>query len=263
MPPQKFKVGLIQMSATSDPDKNLQHAIDKIHQASARGAQIVCLPELFQTQYFCQREDSNLFDLAQPIPGPVTTVWQRWPNSFALFSSPRYLRSALPASITTPRSFSTLTAPCSGSIARCTSPTIRCTTKSITSLRATSATAPSTPPSAGSGTLVCWDQWYPEGARLTALQGAQVLFYPTAIGWHPRRKPSSDDLNTTPGAPFSAPTPSPTACTWRSSIVLDTKPEMSAATPFPAMAWNSGEALFSATHSGASSPKLRTTRKKF
>ena len=68
MPPQKFNVGLIQMSTTSDPDRNLQHAIDKIHQASARGAHIVCLPELFQTQYFCQREDSNLFDLAQPIP---------------------------------------------------------------------------------------------------------------------------------------------------------------------------------------------------
>jgi N-carbamoylputrescine amidase len=72
LPPQKFNVGLIQMSTTSDPDHNLQHAIDKIHQASARGAHIVCLPELFQTQYFCQREDSNLFDLAQPIPSAAT-----------------------------------------------------------------------------------------------------------------------------------------------------------------------------------------------
>ena len=72
MPPQKFNVGLVQMSATSDPDKNLQRAIDHIHQASARGAQIVCLPELFQTQYFCQREDAALFDLAEPIPGPTT-----------------------------------------------------------------------------------------------------------------------------------------------------------------------------------------------
>ena len=69
---EKFHVGLVQMSTTPDPDKNLQRAVDKIHQATARGAQIVCLPELFQTQYFCQREDSSLFDLAQPIPGPVT-----------------------------------------------------------------------------------------------------------------------------------------------------------------------------------------------
>ena len=72
MAQQKFNVGLIQMSTTPDPDKNLQCAIDKIHQASARGAHIVCLPELFQTQYFCQRQDASLFDLAEPIPSPVT-----------------------------------------------------------------------------------------------------------------------------------------------------------------------------------------------
>jgi len=60
------------MSATADPEKNLQRAIDRLHQAQAKGAQIVCLPELFQTQYFCQREDAALFDLAEPIPGPAT-----------------------------------------------------------------------------------------------------------------------------------------------------------------------------------------------
>jgi N-carbamoylputrescine amidase len=69
----KFRVGLVQMSATPDPDKNLQRAIDRLHQAAAKGAQIVCLPELFQTQYFCQREDAALFDLAESIPGPTTS----------------------------------------------------------------------------------------------------------------------------------------------------------------------------------------------
>ena len=72
MPPEKFKVGLIQMSMTSDPDKNLQRAIERVREAAGRGAQIVCLPELFQTQYFCQREDTSLFDLAEPIPGPTS-----------------------------------------------------------------------------------------------------------------------------------------------------------------------------------------------
>ena len=72
--PQKFKVGLVQMSTTSDPDKNLQRAIDKVHQASARGAQIVCLPELFRSLYFCQTEDHRQFALAEPIPGPTTTA---------------------------------------------------------------------------------------------------------------------------------------------------------------------------------------------
>src|SRR5436190_22681612 len=61
------------MSATPDPEQNLSRAIEKLHQAADKGAQIVCLPELFQTQYFCQREDAALFDLAEPIPGPTTT----------------------------------------------------------------------------------------------------------------------------------------------------------------------------------------------
>src|SRR5271163_5260079 len=71
-PPDEFRVGLIQMSATPDPDLNLQRAIERIQQAAKQGAQIVCLPELFQTQYFCQREDAALFDLAEPIPGAST-----------------------------------------------------------------------------------------------------------------------------------------------------------------------------------------------
>ena len=102
MPPQKFNVGLIQMSTTSDPDKNLQRAIDKIHLASARGAQIVCLPELFQTQYFCQREDSKLFDLAQPIPSVGhQPAGRAGASSCASSSSLRCSRSARPACITT------------------------------------------------------------------------------------------------------------------------------------------------------------------
>src|SRR5579884_3663053 len=73
LPPDNFRVGLIQMSTSADPDKNLEHAIAQVRQAAERGAQVICLPELFQTQYFCQREDASLFDLAEPIPGPTTT----------------------------------------------------------------------------------------------------------------------------------------------------------------------------------------------
>ena len=70
---EKFHLGLVQMSATADPDKNLQRAIHRLHQAAANGANIVCLPELFQTQYFCQREDAALFDLAESVPGRTTS----------------------------------------------------------------------------------------------------------------------------------------------------------------------------------------------
>jgi N-carbamoylputrescine amidase len=186
--PDKFRVGLVQMSATPDPDKNLQRAIDRVHQAAAKGAHIVCLPELFQTQYFCQREDAALFDLAEPIPGPTTS---------RLSEVARQLKVVLIASLFEKRA-----------------PGVYHNTAvmidSDGSLRGIyrKMHIPDdplyyekyyfTPGDLGFkafdtqvgrvGTLVCWDQWYPEGARLTALQGAQVLFYPTAIGWHPDEK---------------------------------------------------------------------------
>jgi N-carbamoylputrescine amidase len=186
--PDKFRVGLVQMSATPDPEKNLQRAIDRLHQAEAKGAQIVCLPELFQTQYFCQREDAVLFDLAEPIPGPTTA---------RLSEIAKQLRIVLVASLFEKRA-----------------PGVYHNTAvmidSDGSLRGIyrKMHIPDdplyyekfyfTPGDLGFkafdtqvgrvGTLVCWDQWYPEGARLTALQGAQVLFYPTAIGWHPDEK---------------------------------------------------------------------------
>ena len=186
--PDKFRIGLVQMSATADPDKNLQRAIDRLHQAQAKGAQIVCLPELFQTQYFCQREDAALFDLAEPIPGPATT---------RLAEAARLLRIVVIGSVFEKRA-----------------PGVYHNTAVMIdadgSLRGIyrKMHIPDdplyyekyyfTPGDLGYrafdtqvgrvGTLVCWDQWYPEGARLTALQGAQVLFYPTAIGWHPAEK---------------------------------------------------------------------------
>jgi N-carbamoylputrescine amidase len=176
------------MSATADPDKNLQRAIDRLHQAQAKGAQIVCLPELFQTQYFCQREDAALFDLAEPIPGPATT---------RLAEAAKLLRIVVIGSVFEKRA-----------------PGLYHNTAVMIdadgSLRGIyrKMHIPDdplyyekyyfTPGDLGYrafdtqvgrvGALVCWDQWYPEGARLTALQGAQVLFYPTAIGWHPAEK---------------------------------------------------------------------------
>jgi N-carbamoylputrescine amidase len=186
--PDKFRVGLVQMSATPDPDKNLQRAIDRLHQAQAKGAQIVCLPELFQTQYFCQREDAALFDLAEQIPGPATA---------RLAETAKLLRIVVIGSVFERRA-----------------PGVYHNTAVMIdadgSLRGIyrKMHIPDdplyyekyyfTPGDLGYrafdtqvgrvGTLVCWDQWYPEGARLTALQGAQVLFYPTAIGWHPAEK---------------------------------------------------------------------------
>jgi len=183
-----YTIGVIQMSCTAEPDDNLDRAVLHVREAAKRGAQVICLPELFKTQYFCQREDASLFDLAEPIPGPST-------KRFAELA--RELHVAIVVSLFERRA-----------------PGVYHNTAVV--LGADGALCglyrkmhiPDdplyyekyyfTPGDLGYkvfetgfgkiGTLVCWDQWYPEGARLTALQGASVLFYPTAIGWHPAEK---------------------------------------------------------------------------
>jgi N-carbamoylputrescine amidase len=183
-----FKVGLVQMRCTIDPARNLDSALNATRQAASRGAQIVCLPELFRTQYFCQTEDHANFDLAEPIPGPTTE---------ALGALARELQVAVVGSIFERRA-----------------PGVYHNTAVV--LDADGGMAgiyrkmhiPDdplyyekfyfTPGDLGFravptrfgpiGTLVCWDQWYPEAARLTTLLGAAILVYPTAIGWHPSEK---------------------------------------------------------------------------
>jgi N-carbamoylputrescine amidase len=186
--PDKFRVGLVQMSATPDPEKNLQHALAKVREAAGKGAQIVCLPELFQTQYFCQREDAALFDLAEPIPGPTTAK---------LADLAKQLRIVLIGSLFEKRAAgvyhnTVVMVDADGSVRGI------YRKMHIPDDPLYYEKYYFTPGDLGFkafdtqvgkvGTLVCWDQWYPEGARLTALQGAQVLFYPTAIGWHPDEK---------------------------------------------------------------------------
>jgi N-carbamoylputrescine amidase len=184
----QFTVGLIQMSCSPDPDENLRRACDKVREAAKRGAQLVCLPELFRAQYFCQREDTALFDLAEPIPGP---------SSEALSAIARELKIVIVASIFEKRA---------RGLYHNTAAIIE-NDGTIKGLYRKMHIPDDplyyekyyfTPGDLGfkafdtgvtrMGTLVCWDQWYPEGARLTALQGANVIFYPTAIGWHPDEK---------------------------------------------------------------------------
>ncbi|HKR28234.1 MAG TPA: carbon-nitrogen hydrolase [Acidobacteriaceae bacterium] len=184
----KFCVGLIQMSCGPDPDANLDKAADRVREAARQGAEVVCLPELFRAQYFCQREDIRLFDLAETIPGPSTerlgavareekavviaSLFERraaglYHNTAALLESDGriaglYRKMHIPDDPLYYEKFYF--------------------TPGDLGFRAFDTSAGKI------GTLVCWDQWYPEGARITAMQGANVLFYPTAIGWHPHEK---------------------------------------------------------------------------
>jgi N-carbamoylputrescine amidase len=184
----KFTIGLVQMKCTKNADENLAKAIEKIREAAARGAQIISLHELFLGEYFCRTEDAELFNLSQPVPGPATeklaqiakekkvalvvSVFERrapgvYHNSCAVLDADgsflgKYRKMHIPDDPLYYEKFYF------------------------------------TPGDLGFpnfdtrygriGVLVCWDQWYPEGARLSSLRGANILFYPTAIGWHPSEK---------------------------------------------------------------------------
>ncbi len=188
MPPDKFRVGLIQMSATPDPDKNLQHAMEQVRDAAERGAQVVCLPELFQTQYFCQREDASLFDLAEPIPGPASNKLADLAKQLRIVLIASLFEKRAPGVYHNTAAVFDTDGKLAGLYRKMHIPDDPLYyekyyfTQGDLGFRAFDTAV------GRLGTLVCWDQWYPEGARLTALQGAHVLFYPTAIGWHPAEK---------------------------------------------------------------------------
>src|SRR5438067_3290926 len=184
---RNFRVGLVQMSMSADPQENLEKAAARVEEAARKGAQVICLPEMYRTQYFCQREDSTLFDLAETVPGPSTErlsavarkhgvavivpIFEKraaclYHNSAVILDQGEkigvYRKMHIPDDPAFYEKFYF--------------------TPGDLGFRAFDTRAGKI------GTLICWDQWYPEGARLTALQGASVIFYPTAIGWHPHEK---------------------------------------------------------------------------
>ena len=192
MPADPVRVALIQMACAPSIEENLDHAVDLVRQAARAGAELVCLPELFGAQYFCQREDHRLFALAEPIPGPSTA---------RLAAIVREEKITLIASLFERRA-----------------PGLYHNTVAVLDHESAGPDhiagiyrkmhipddplfyekfyfAPgdlgfrAIPTSHGPvGALICWDQWFPEAARLTALEGAQSIFIPTAIGWHPSEK---------------------------------------------------------------------------
>ena len=185
---EKFTIGLVQMACSTDTEENLRNAIRGVREAASKGAGIVCLPELFRSQYFCREENAQLFDLAEPIPGPSTE---------ALSAVARELKVAIIASIFEKRAQglyhnTAAVLDADGSLAGV------YRKMHIPDDPLYYEKFYFTPGDLGFqnfdtrysriGVLVCWDQWYPEGARITSLQGANVLFYPTAIGWHPSEK---------------------------------------------------------------------------
>jgi N-carbamoylputrescine amidase len=183
-----YPVALVQMAMSADPEANLQAACAKIREAASHGAKVVCLPELFRTPYFCQQEDPSLFALAESIPGPSTEAlgWEARRSSVVVIAS-LFERRAM-------------------GLYHNTSVVIGTDGSMVGQYRKMHIPDDPgyyekfyfTPGDLGFrifatefgslGVLVCWDQWFPEAARLAALRGADVIFYPTAIGWHPAEK---------------------------------------------------------------------------
>jgi N-carbamoylputrescine amidase len=190
-------LGLVQMSCAEGRKENLDKAVERVRAAARDGAQIVCLQELFRSRYFCQKEDVALFRLAEPIPGPTTG---------ALAKVARERKVAIVASLFEKRADgvyhnTAVVLDESGRIAgkyrKMHIPDDPLYYEKFYFTPGDLGFPAFDTHAARIGTLVCWDQWYPEGARLSALAGAEALFYPTAIGWHPAEKDAVGDAQRT------------------------------------------------------------------
>jgi N-carbamoylputrescine amidase len=183
-----YRVGLVQMQCGPEPEQNLEHAMEMVREAAGKGANVVCLPELFMTQYFCQREDHAFFDLAEPIPGPTSTRLSQLARQQGVVLIASLFEKRAPGIYHNTAAIFEKDGALAGIYRKMHIPDDPLYyekfyfTPGDLGFKALDTNVGKV------GTLVCWDQWYPEGARLTALQGANVLFYPTAIGWHPAEK---------------------------------------------------------------------------
>ncbi len=188
MKQKSVRLGLLQTNCSSNPKENLKKTLAFAEKAAKQGAQIICTQELFCSQYFCQIEDHKYFQLAEPIPGPSTAAFQKIAKKY---------KAVIVASLFEKRS---------SGVYHNTAAIIDADGSLLGIYRKMHIPDDPlfyekfyfTPGDLGFkawqtkygkiGVCICWDQWYPEAARLTALQGAEILFYPTAIGWHPKEK---------------------------------------------------------------------------
>ena len=187
-PGRKFRVGLVQMSCSTDAAANRGKAAARVRQAAKRGAQVICLQELFAAHYFCQEEDHRRHDLAETVPGPSTDILAPLARELGVvIVAPIFERRAAGVNHN-----SAAVIDADGSIAgiyrKMHIPDDPHYYEKYYFAPGDLGFKTFQTKYANIGVLICWDQWYPEGARLTALRGADILFYPTAIGWHPAEK---------------------------------------------------------------------------
>jgi N-carbamoylputrescine amidase len=181
----KYTIGVVQMAMSGDIEDNLRRAGEFVLEAAKRGAKIICLPEMFRSQYFCQREDVDIFDLAETIPGSSTEFLSKIARQEKVtIIAPLFERRAMGMNH---NSLAVIgeEGEIVGIYRKMHIPDDPSYYEKFYFTPGDLGFKAFETAHAKVGTLICWDQWFPEGARLTALQGAEILFYPTAIGWHP------------------------------------------------------------------------------
>lgn len=188
----KFTLALIQMACAAEPEVNLQRAIERVREAAARGAKLVCLPELFRSRYFCQRQDPSLFDLAEPVPGPTTkALGKAARETGAMILAPIFERRTAGIYHNSVALIDSTGGPAGGLAGVYRKMHIPDDPAYFEKYYFTPGDLgfhAFETPLGRIAPLICWDQWYPEAARIVALQGAALALYPTAIGWHPHEK---------------------------------------------------------------------------
>jgi N-carbamoylputrescine amidase len=184
----RFVLGLVQMSCDVDPAENLAQARERLREAAGRGAEVICLPELFGSQYFCQREDAAAFDLAEPIPGPTTGAMSALARELAVALIVPVFERRAPGLYHNSLVVIDRDGSLAGVYRKMHIPDDPAYYEKYYFTQGDLGFRSMDTAFGRIGTLICWDQWFPEAARLTALQGAVVICYPTAIGWHPHEK---------------------------------------------------------------------------
>ena len=176
-------VGLVQMACSPDADKNLKCAMDSIRAAAKKGAQIICLPELFLTQYFCQTEDTQNFSLAEPLPGPTSDTFSKLAKELEVVLIVPLFEKRTQGIYHNTAIVIDADGSVAGTYRKMHIPDDPCFFEKFYFTPGDTGFKSFSTRFGKIGVLICWDQWFPEAARLTCLSGAQFLFYPTAIGY--------------------------------------------------------------------------------
>ena len=176
-------VGLVQMACSSDVDKNLASAIESICAAAKKGAQIICLPELFLTQYFCQTEDTQNFSLAESLPGPTSETLSKLAKELEVVLIVPLFEKRTQGIYHNTAIVIDADGSVAGTYRKMHIPDDPCFFEKFYFTPGDTGFKSFSTRFGKIGVLICWDQWFPEAARLTCLSGAQFLFYPTAIGY--------------------------------------------------------------------------------